>query len=251
MKVKPLHITALLVSAHSVYAADQAGGPKLPGVNYGVHDMSRPKPPAVVTGGALSVKPPSDAVVLFDGSSLDAFNGSWVIKDKVLVAAGKDLFTKESFGAVQLHFEWRLPVEIKANGQSGGNSGVFLMGMYEVQVLQSHNNQTYADGQAGALYGQLPPLVNATAPHGEWQSYDIAFEPPVYTDGKVTTPAKMTVLHNGVVVQNGEALLGPTEHMKLASYPPTHPEKAPLSFQWHGDAMEYRNIWVRPLGSRP
>ena len=225
--------------------------PKLPGVPYVVHDPARPQPPVVETGGAVSVKPPSDATVLFDGKSLDAWTPGWVIKDGAMVATGKDIQSKQAFGAIQMHFEWRLPAGRKVDGQSGGNSGVYLMGLYEVQVLQSHNNPTYPDGQAGAMYGQLPPLVNATAPQGEWQSYDLAFEPPVYENGKVSKPAKLTLSHNGVFVQNGESYLGPTEHRKLAAYPATHPETAPLRLQFHGDPMEYRNVWVRPLGSRP
>lgn len=225
-------------------------GPKLPGGSFSVHDPARPQPPAVQTAGAVSVKPPSDAIVLFDGTSLDAFEPGWQIKDGAMVATRKDIRTKQSFGAIQMHFEWRLPAGRPVDGQSGGNSGVFLMGLYEVQVLQSHNNPTYPDGQAGSLYGQLPPLVNATSPQGEWQSYDLAFEPPVYEGGKVVKPAKLTLFHNGVVVQHGEAYLGPTQHKKLASYPKSHPETAPLRFQYHNDPMEFRNIWVRPLGKR-
>ena len=225
-------------------------GPKLPGVPYTVHDPARPQPKSVETQGAVVVKPPADAIVLFDGTSLDAWEPGWEIKDGAMVASNKDIQSKQSFGAVQMHFEWRLPADRPVKGQSGGNSGVFLMGLYEVQVLQSHNNPTYPDGQAGSLYGQLPPLVNATAPQGEWQSYDLTFTPPVYEDGKVTQPAKLTLFHNGVVVQNGESYLGPTEHRKLASYPETHPATAPLRLQFHGDPMEFRNFWVRPLGKR-
>ena len=228
---------------------------KLPGVPWGVHDPDRPQPPVITTAGAVSVKPPSDATVLFDGKNLDAFTqgggpATWEIKDGALVVGKKDLFTKDSFGAIQLHFEWRLPAGRKVDGQSGGNSGMFLMGLYEIQVLQSNNNPTYPDGQAGSFYGQLPPLVNATSPQGEWNSYDIAFEPPVYKDGKVEKPAKATIIHNGVFVQNGELFLGPTQHKKLASYPDKHPESAPIRIQDHNDPMEYRNIWVRPLGKR-
>lgn len=229
--------------------------PQLPGVPYHVHDGKRPQPPVVTTSGAVVVKPPSDAKVLFDGTSLDAWttNGgkpAFLLKDGVMVANGKDIQTKESFGAIQLHFEWRLPAGRPVDGQKGGNSGVFLMGLYEVQVLQSHNNPTYADGGAGALYGQLPPLVNATSPQGEWQSYDIAFEPPVYDGEKITQAAKVTVIHNGVVVQHGERYLGPTGWRKLASYPAKHPATGPISLQFHGDPMEFRNFWVRPLGKR-
>ncbi len=205
--------------------------------------------------GAVEVKPPSDAKVLFDGSNLDAWTtdggeAGWEIRDGVMVARDKDLHSKESFGAVQLHIEWKIPAGRKVGGQGGGNSGVFLMNLYEVQMLQSHGNPTYPDGQAAALYGQRPPLANATLPQGEWQSYDIAFEPPVYEDGKLKTPAMVTVIHNGVVVQHGEHFQGPTQHRTLASYPDTHPETGPLRLQWHGDPIEFRNIWVRPLGQR-
>jgi hypothetical protein len=234
----------------------KSGNPVIPGVPYEVHDGTRPQPPIITTGGAVSVKAPSDATVLFDGTSLDAWTNAggpakWVIKDGALVASPPgDLSTKESFGAVQLHFEWRLPAGRKVDGQGGGNSGVFLMGLYEIQVLQSNGNKTYPDGQATALYGQLPPLVNATGPQGEWQSYDIAFEPPVYDGEKVVKPAKVTVLHNGVFAQHGELYLGPTQHKKLAAYPPKHPLTGPIKLQFHGDPMEYRNMWIRPLGER-
>ncbi len=253
MKTQPWMILAGAVSC-GVAGAEIEGypdGPKLPGVPYSVHDPGRPQPPALETAGAVVVKPPADATVLFDGTSLDAFTPGWKIVDGVMVAHGKTIETKESFGPIQMHFEWRLPAGREVKGQKGGNSGVYFMKMYEVQVLQSHDNPTYPDGQAGALYGQLPPLVNATSPQGEWQSYDIAFEPPVYQDGKVVKPAKVTVMHNGVIVQNGETYLGPTQHKKLASYPKKHPETAPLRLQFHGDPVEYRNMWVRPLGIRP
>ena len=253
MKQKALAIVGILVTCSLVNAEIHGypDGPKLPGVPYSVHDPARPQPPMVESAGALTTKPPSDAIVLFDGKSLDAWDPGWVIKDGSMVATAKDIHSKQSFGAIQMHFEWRLPAGRKVDGQSGGNSGVFLMGLYEVQVLQSHENPTYPDGQAGAMYGQLPPLVNATSPQGEWQSYDLAFEPPVYEGGKVVKPAKLTLLHNGIFVQNGESYLGPTQHRQLASYPATHPLTAPIRLQFHGDPMEYRNIWVRPLGNRP
>jgi hypothetical protein len=248
---------ALLSLSPSVFAegfGEKPNNPQLPGVPYVVHDGTRPQPPVVTPAGSISLKAPSDAKVLFDGTSTDAWvNGgkpaAWKIKDGSLVAGGPgDLSTKESFGAIQLHLEWRLPAGRKVDGQNGGNSGVFLMGLYEVQILQSHNNKTYPDGQATGLYGQLPPRVNATLPQGEWQSYDIAFEPPVYTDGKVTKPAKVTVFHNGIFTQHGEAYIGPTQFRKLASYPANHPATGPISLQFHGDPVEFRNIWVRPLG---
>jgi hypothetical protein len=176
----------------------------------------------VETAGAVVVPPPSDATVLFDGSNLDAWvaveggDPAWEVRGGAMAAKGGDIMTKEEFGAIQLHFEWRLPAGSKVSGQGGGNSGVFLMGKYEVQILQSNSNKTYPDGQAGALYGQLSPLVNATSPQGAWNSYDIFFLPPLYKDGKVETPAKVTVIHNGVVVQNAESYLGPTGWKTLA-----------------------------------
>lgn len=252
MKANPLFFIALTMTAS--HAQNEVhgypDGPKLPGVPYVVHDPARPQPRIVDTAGAVVVKAPSDAIVLFDGKSLDAWTPGWQIKDGSMVATDHDIESKESFGAVQMHFEWRLPKGRKVDGQGGGNSGVFMMGLYEVQVLQSNNNKTYPDGQAGSLYGQLPPLVNATAPQGDWNSYDITFVPPVYEGEKVVTPAKITIFHNGVCVQNGESYLGPTQHRKLASYPSKHPVTAPLKLQFHGDPMEYRNMWIRPLGKR-
>ncbi|MFK7849490.1 MAG: DUF1080 domain-containing protein [Akkermansiaceae bacterium] len=230
--------------------------PIIPGTDYHVHDGTRPQPQVIEAKEAVSIVAPSDAKVLFDGKSLDAWSdmkggeNPWELRDGVMVAKGKDIRSKEEFGPIQLHFEWRLPKDRKVDGQKGGNSGVFLMGKYEVQVLQSNNNKTYPDGQAGSLYGQLPPLVNATSPQGEWNSYDIFFEPPVYKDGNVETPAKVTVIHNGVVVQHGESYQGPTTHKRLTKYPAEHPETGPLRLQFHGDPVEYRNIWVRPLGDR-
>lgn len=253
MKTKQLVILAFSVTSALVSAEIHGypDGPKLPGVPYSVHDPARPQPPVIETAGPVVIKAPSDATVLFDGTSLDAWSPGWVIKDDSMVATETNIQAKQSFGAIQMHLEWRAPAGRKVDGQQGGNSGIFLMGLYEVQVLQSHNNPTYPDGQAGAMYGQLPPLVNVTSPQGEWNSYDLAFEPPVYQDGKVVKPAKLSLMHNGVFVQSGELFLGPTQHQKLASYPTTHPETAPITLQFHGDPMEYRNIWVRPLGNRP
>ena len=228
---------------------DKPDHPQLPGVDWVVHDGTRPQPPVVGNAGAVVVKPPADAKVLFDGGGLDAFRGEWLVRDGILVAHKGELFSKEEFGAVQLHLEWRIPAGRPVDGQKGGNSGVFFMERYEIQILQSHNNKTYPDGQAGSLYGQRPPLVNATTAQGEWQSYDIIFTPPVYEGGAFKAPATATVIHNGVVVQHAQPFLGPTVWRKLASYPPNHPEKGPLRFQFHGDPVEYRNIWVRELGS--
>jgi len=259
MKTQSLFVLAGVLACAEGLRAEGLGyqdTPIIPGTEYHVHDGERPQPRVIETAGAVSVKPPSDATVLFDGSNLDAWTAvdgaepTWEIKDGAMVAKGKDIRTKEEFGAVQIHFEWRLPADRKVSGQKGGNSGCFIMGRYEVQVLQSNGNKTYPDGQATALYGQLPPLVNATSPQGEWNSYDISFVQPVYEGEKVVTPAKVTVIHNGVIVQNGESYLGPTAHKALAKYPAKHPEAGPIRLQFHGDPVEYRNFWARPLGER-
>ena len=246
------------IAAGSIHAAEGLGfkdTPIIPGTPYHVHDGDRPQPKVVETAGAVTVKPPSDAKVLFDGSSLDGWKSkkgepTWEIKDGAMVAKGADIITKEEFGAMQLHIEWKIPAGRKVNGQGGGNSGCFLMGLYEIQILQSNGNITYPDGQAAALYGLLPPLVNATSPQGEWNSYDITFEPPVYEDGKFKAPAMVTVVHNGVVVQNRSAFTGPSGYRSLSQYPAEHPATGPLKLQFHGDPIEFRNIWVRPLGER-
>lgn len=253
--LKVLWILPVVVSAQEVIphfgVGDKPDHPQLPGVPWVVHDGTRPQPRVVENAGAVTVAPPADAKVLFNGKSLDAFRDpKWRVQRGVMIADREDLVTKEEFGALQLHFEWRVPAGRPVKEQGGGNSGVFLMGLYEVQVLQSHDNPTYPDGTAGSLYGQLPPLVNATTEQGDWQSYDIVFTPPVYGASGVETPARVTVIHNGVVVQNAEAYLGPTVWRQLASYPQSHPEKGPLRFQFHGDPIEYRNVWVRDLGKR-
>ncbi len=229
--------------------------PEIPGTPWRVHDGTRPQPVAVKPAGALTTPLPEDAKVLFDGSSTDAWLSAktgepcpWLNKDGVLVAKAHSILSKQEFGDVQVHLEWRIPSGRKVNGQGGGNSGIFLMRLYEVQILQSHGNQTYPDGTAGAVYGQTPPLVNATLPQGEWQSYDIVFHAPHFNDdGSLKAPATVTALHNGIVVQSETEIMGPTVYRKLASYPKNLPEKAPLLLQWHGDPVEFRNIWVRDL----
>lgn len=221
--------------------------PKQPWSEYTVHDMTRPHPVKVQTYGAVTTKAPADAIVLFDGKNTDAFTKKWKITDGVMIASPGDNRSKQSFGSCQLHVEWKIPAGRKVNGQAGGNSGIFLMDRYELQVQESHTNVTYADGQAAALYGQNPPLVNASVPQGEWQSYDIIFHAPVYGADGMRTPAYITVIHNGVVVHAHQQFYGPTTHKKVAQYPKTHPEKAPIRFQWHGDPIEFRNIWVRDL----
>jgi len=221
--------------------------PKQPWSDYKVHDASRPHPLKVPNHGAITSKAPAGATVLFDGKNTNAFTKEWKLRDGVMIASPGNNETKESFGSCYLHVEWRIPAGRKVRGQGGGNSGIFLMKKYEVQVMESHTNVTYADGQAAALYGQTPPMVNASAPQGEWQSYDIIFEAPVYGDKGVKTPAYITVIHNGVIVHARQKYYGPTVFRKVASYPKTHLEKAPVSFQWHGDPIEFRNIWIKDL----
>jgi hypothetical protein len=194
--------------------------------------------------------------VLFDGSSLDAWEHpdgsapSWTVEDGAYVEVtpgSGPLRTKEGFGDVQLHIEWMVPKSVEGEGQSRGNSGAYLMGTYEVQVLDSHENPTYADGQAAALYGQYPPLVNATRPQGEWQVYDIIFRRPHFDeDGSVVTPARVTIYHNGVLVQDGVKLTGPTTHQDRPPYE-QHAARLPLRLQGHGNPVRFRNVWVRDL----
>ena len=246
-------VLASLAAAGMVYGievGEKPNTPKLPGVPYVVHDGTRPQPVKVKSAGAVSVKPPGDAIVLIGEKSSDTWNGNkWPIVDGVMtVARGGGVSSKKEFGDCQVHLEFRVPAGRKVNGQGGGNSGVFLMGLYEVQVGESHTNQTYPDGQTAALYGQAPPRVNPSTPQGEWQSFDIIFETPESRDGKVVEPAVITVIHNGVVVHHRKALLGPTRHKALAAYPAKHPEKGPINLQDHGDPIQYRNIWVRELG---
>lgn len=253
MKNKKKLIVASLISLSGLAFAAEFGvkpnSPALPGGKYVVHDGTRPQPRLVKTAGAVSVPAPGDAKILFDGKNLDAWQGAkWKITDGSMVAADRNIQTKDSFGDVQLHIEWRIPAGREIHGQSGGNSGIFLMGLYECQVLQCLENKTYPDGQAGALYGQYPPLVNASVAQGEWQSYDLVFIAPRYEGEKCVEPAKLTLFHNGVLLHNAKPYLGPTQHLKLASYPKNHPEKAPIALQFHGDPVEYRNIWARDIG---
>ena len=221
-----------------------------------VHDRSRPVPRIVDPGGGG--RPPADAVVLFDGKDLSKWHAQkgggpapWKVEGgyfEVVKGSGW-IETVDSFGDCQLHLEWATPSPAVGEDQDRGNSGVFFGGgRYEVQVLDSYNNVTYADGQAGALYGQYPPLVNATRAPGEWQTYDIVFHGPRFdAGGKVTRPATLTVFLNGVLVQDNQALTGPTAHKARPPYE-AHAEKLPLSLQDHDHPVRYRNIWLRPLG---
>jgi hypothetical protein len=206
-----------------------------------------PEPKVVMP--AENGAPPSDAIVLFDGKDFSAWNGAekWTIKDGYAICAGQDLRTKQSFGDCQLHIEWQIPANVKGRGQGRGNSGVFLFDLYEVQVMDSYENKTYFDGQAGSIYKQHPPLVNACRKPGEWQSYDIIFKAPRFNDkGELLSPAYMTVLHNGVLVQDHFEILGHTNYRKQPRYDAT-PPKMPIRIQYHNVPVYYRNIWVREL----
>ncbi|MDX1964848.1 MAG: DUF1080 domain-containing protein [Pirellulales bacterium] len=204
--------------------------------------------PKVVTPGVEN-GPPSDAIVLFDGKSLDAWhNGDkWKIENGAATVQREGITTKQSFGDCQLHIEWASPEHVTGEGQGRGNSGVYFMGNYEVQVLDSYNNTTYFDGQCASIYKQSPPLVNACRKPGEWQTYDIIFTAPKFDDaGNVTKKAAFTVLHNGVLVQNHFELEGTTAWDRAPQYQ-KHPEKLPISLQNHGNPVKYRNIWIREL----
>ena len=236
--------------------------PMLPGLPYHVHDPNRPHPPvvapAVDPGG-----PPSDAIVLFDGKNLSKWTGhpssitkagqagpaEWKLENGYIevVPGTGDISTKEKFGDCQLHIEWASPAEVRGNSQARGNSGVILMGRFEVQVLDSYDNPTYADGQAGAIYGQWPPLANPVRKPGEWQSYDIVFEAPKFEGEKLVKPAYFTVFLNGVLLQNHQASMGPMVYRQVAHYTP-QPAEDSLVLQNHNSKVRFRNIWVRPLG---
>jgi hypothetical protein len=193
--------------------------------------------------------PPSDAVVLFDGKDLSQWTGveQWTVKDGYLVAGPGTAQSKAVFGDCQLHIEWASDSEVKGSGQGRSNSGVFLMGKYEVQVLDSYDNKTYFDGQCGAIYKQHPPLVNACRKPGEWQTYDILWTAPKFdAEGKLLSPAYITVLHNGVLIQNHFELQGDTPFNRPPSYQP-HPDKGPITLQYHGNPVRFRNVWVREI----
>jgi hypothetical protein len=230
--------------------------PFLPDSEWRVHDGRRPQPTVITAAGASTQEragqPPSDAVVLFDGSSLEAWQKSgggepgWKLENGyVEVTRSGSIETKQSFGDLQLHLEFCSPVVVSGDSQ-GGNSGVFLHGRYEIQILDSHQNATYPDGQAAAMYGQYPPLVNSSRGPGQWQTYDILFTAPRFEGEKLISSAYVTMLHNGVVVHNHRAYLGATTHRRVPSYK-SHPDKGRIQLQDHANPVRFRNIWVRPL----
>jgi hypothetical protein len=249
------HPAALRVAVVALALAAGAHAQQ-PVIRWPEHSMDRPQPPVVSPAPAARPgAPPADAVVLFDGTDLSQWEGDsggparWKVDSgwMEVVAGTGDIRTKQGFGDCQLHVEWMAPTPPHGEGQDRGNSGVFLMGRYEVQVLDSYDNRTYPDGQAAAVYGQYPPLVNASRPPGEWQTYDIVFHRPRFdASGKLRRPARMTVFHNGVLVQDDVVLTGPTAHQRRPPYV-AHPEALPLGLQDHSHPVRYRNIWIRAL----
>jgi hypothetical protein len=230
--------------------------PMLPNLPWHVHDPARPNPP-VVTPGSGPGAAPSDAVILFDGKDLSKWSHrdrekllapTWTVRRGYFETGKGSLHTRDSFGDVQLHLEWAAPSVVSGNSQGRGNSGIFLMGQYEIQVLDSYRNRTYADGQAAAMYGQWPPLVNAARPPGKWQTYDIVFEAPRFEDGKLVKPAFQTVIWNGVVVHNRKEAMGATVYRNVAQYT-AHAPELPLMIQDHANPVRFRNIWIRRLGA--
>jgi hypothetical protein len=264
-------LAAIAVIAAASFAQTQSTPPKpgdlgftdtpmLPGMPWHVHDPARPHP-KVVTPGAVPGAPPSDAIVLFDGKDLSKWcqagkgadagklvDAKWPVRNGYFEVGPEtgDLRTRDSFGDMQLHIEWSEPADVSGTSQGRGNSGVFPMSLYEIQVLDAYNNPTYADGQAGAIYGQYPPLANAARKPGEWQTYDIVFEAPKFDGDKLVKPAYQTVIWNGVVVHLHKEVMGPMVYRQVAHYTPHAPE-LPLSLQDHHNAVRYRNVWVRKL----
>ncbi len=230
---------------------------EIPGSPWKIHDAARPHPHAV-TPGAVPTAPPSDAIVLFDGKDLSkwmqmkngqAVDATWPVRDGYFEtgAGSGSIMTREKFGDVQLHLEWATPSPARGFSQDRGNSGVIFMGRYEVQVLDSYENVTYADGQAGAIYGEYPPLVNAAKKPGEWQYYDIIFEAPQFNGTMAVKPAYISVIWNGVLVQHRRALNGPTSPTRTVHAYVPHDSELPLTLQDHAHPVHYRNVWIRRL----
>jgi hypothetical protein len=234
--------------------------PMLPNQPWRVHDINRPHP-AEITPGATAGQAPSDAIVLFDGKDLSKWEQhgrgadrgkvlepKWTVESGYFVVAPHtgDLFSKDKFGDAQYHVEWSEATGVQGESQNRGNSGFLIMSRYEIQVLDSYHRLTYADGQAGSIYGQWPPLVNPIRRPGEWNTYDIVFEAPVFEGGQLKKPAFVTVFFNGVIVHNRKEIIGRMAHRQVGTYAPHEPEE-PLMLQDHGAPVRYRNIWVRRL----
>ena len=252
--ISVLWLGSTLQAAELSYAKDGSGvygykdTPRLPWCDYLVHDCDRPAPRRVNVGPGPDgpVPPPSDAVVLFDGEDLTKWQPTDCKLVEGCIEAVGSLTSKESFGDCQIHLEWLAPADFKGPWYNQGNNGVLLMGLYEIQIFDSWNEKLYPDGQAAAIYGQTPPLVNACRPPGQWQSYDIVFTAPVFADGKLVKPARVTLCHNGVLVQLNEEIRGETGHRILPEYK-KKVSRGPLVLSGHDCPVRFRNIWVRPL----
>jgi len=220
--------------------------PVLPWCGYHVHDPDRPAPPKITVGHGT---PPSDAIILFDGTNnLSQWHpNDWITDKGELIAVSGSLTTKQSFSNCQLHLEWMAPDPPQGGFWDRGNNGVMLMGLFEIQIYDSYSEKIYPDGQAAAIYGQTPPQVNACRKPGQWQTLDIVFYAPVFKDGKLERPASATVFHNGVLVHHNQEIYGPTGHRILPRYDKPILEKLPLSLSAHNNPVRFRNIWLRPL----
>ena len=239
-------------AADLVHAKDGSGTygykdtPVLPWCGFHVHDPDRPAPPRVDPAAPAPAPAPADAIVLFDGKDVSKWKGECEVKDGILIAGKGVLASREEFGDIQVHLEWMAPADFKGPWHDQGNNGVDLMGLYEIQIFDSYNEKLYPDGQAASVYGQTPPLVNVTRPPGQWQSYDIIFTAPRFEDGKLKQPARVTMLHNGVLVHLDQEIHGETLHRALPAYKQKK-STGPLALSGHNCPVAFRNIWVRKL----
>ncbi|MEM0964586.1 MAG: DUF1080 domain-containing protein [Verrucomicrobiota bacterium] len=250
-------ITVTLVAEEGFHAFQNYGyneNPLIPGSTWKIHDNARPTPPRVSPSPYVKQegnRAPSDAEILFDGTSLDRFwTNEWSVKEGHIVAGTGSLVSSKSYGDFQMHLEFRSPdpAVVDRPGKMG-NSGIYIMGRYELQIFDSYSCKNYADGSCGAIYGQTPPLVNASRPPGEWQTFDIYFNAPVFEGDELVSPARITVLHNGVFVHVNTEIIAPTGHNKPKAYTPHEPRR-PFFLQGSKCPVEFRNIWIRDLGKK-
>jgi hypothetical protein len=256
----PIVVTAMALAAclSAASAADEHAlgyddTPKLPNSPWRVHDRQRPQPPVVKPGDEAGA-PPADAVVLFDGKDLSQWEGAKPrgLEDGYIdIMKAGELKSKRHFGDCQLHVEWATPAKADGDAMKWGNSGVYFLGEYELQIIESHDSRIYSDGLAGAIYGQTPPMVNVARKPGEWQTFDVAFTAPRFDGDKLLAPAYFTVFWNGVLVQDHTPVIGPTVHGKLANYDQSRTTSGPVLLQKHGSAVRFRNIWIRPVMPAP
>ncbi len=261
----PIHLTliaaALLAVAPAGYTAEElvnardgsgvygyTNTPVLPWCGFHVHDPNRPAPPRINPGPVAAPAPaPADAIILFEGSDVSRWQtAAWPVVERCIVAGEGEFSTRQSFTNFQLHLEWMAPKNFEGPWYNRGNNGVLLHGLYEIQIFDSFNEKLYPDGQAAAIYGQTPPLVNVTRPPGEWQSFDIVFAAPEFEGGKLKQPARVTMFHNGVLVHLNEEVHGATGHKIQPAYKPDV-TSGPIALGGHGCPVKFRNIWVRPL----